>query len=87
MCGMAGYVYFFSDFYYSEILAFLFIIHGISLVNSGSISSWLARRKMSELHDQTAKPKRMIKNISRLNQTDTKFELKLNTRTREFIVE
>ena len=84
---MAGYVYFFSGFYYSEILAFLFIIHGISLVNSCSISSWLTSRKMSELHDQTAKPKRTIENVSRLNQTDTKFELILNTRTRAFIVE
>ena len=24
MCGVAGYVYFFSGFYYNEILAFLF---------------------------------------------------------------
>ena len=34
--GRILYVYFFSGFCYSEILAFLFIIHGISLVNSCS---------------------------------------------------
>ena len=35
-----------------------FIVHGISLVKSYSISSWVAKRKMSELRDHTAKPKR-----------------------------
>ena len=61
-----------------------FSIHGISLVKSSSISSWLANRKMLELQDQTAK----LKTGKRLlNQTETKFELKLNTQTHAFKVE
>ena len=50
------YVHFFSGFYYSEvvILTLLFIVHGISVAKSYSISSWLANRKMSELQDQIA---------------------------------
>ena len=55
MCGVAGYVYFFSGFYYSEILASHFINQCISLVKSCNISSWLANRNMSELQVQTAK--------------------------------
>ena len=76
--------YFFSGFYYSAILAFLFSIHGISLVQSHGISSWPANRKMSELQDQTAK---LNAGNLWLNQTEAKSELKFNTRTHAFIVE
>ena len=74
------YVYLFSGFYYSEILAFLFIIHGISLVKSCSIPSWLANRKMSELQHQ---PVKLNAGQRWLNQTETKFHGKVLSCTKE----
>ena len=49
-----------------------------------SPTSWLPKRKMSELQDQTAK---VNAGQRWLNQTETKFEFKLNTRPHAFIVE